>query len=132
MGWSIGYDSNWQRDIGYGVPCVCDHPDCNEQIDRGLSYVCGGMPYGGGKGCGLFFCSKHKGHHPVTTDEDGDEDWTELCDRCAAGKDPFDAKPDIKVWIDWKLSDPSWEKWRKENPEFVRKHAGAKEGGGKP
>src|SRR4051812_7048849 len=26
MGWSIGYDSNWQRDIGYGVPAFCDHP----------------------------------------------------------------------------------------------------------
>ena len=50
MGWSIGYDSNWDRDIGYGVPAYCDHPDCNEEIDRGLSYVCGGEPYGGDRG----------------------------------------------------------------------------------
>ena len=45
MGWEIGYDDNWERDIGYGVPAECDHPDC-QVIDRGLSYVCGGEPYG--------------------------------------------------------------------------------------
>ena len=55
MGWSLGYDSNWNRDIGYGVPAYCDHPYCNEEIDRGLSYVCGDALYGGDRGCGLFF-----------------------------------------------------------------------------
>src|SRR5690606_23075125 len=53
MGWAVGYDSNWNRDIGYGVPTTCDHPGCNEKIDRGLSYVCGDEPYGGEHGCGL-------------------------------------------------------------------------------
>ena len=24
MGWQVGYDSKWQRDIGYGVPAICD------------------------------------------------------------------------------------------------------------
>ncbi|HEV7521417.1 MAG TPA: hypothetical protein VGP89_09990, partial [Candidatus Angelobacter sp.] len=61
MGWSLGFDSNWQRDIGYGVPAYCDHPKCNKKIDRGLSYVCGGEPYGGELGCGLYFCSEHLG-----------------------------------------------------------------------
>ena len=28
MGWSIGYDEKWQRDIGYGVPAICDYPGC--------------------------------------------------------------------------------------------------------
>lgn len=42
MGWSIGFDSNWNRDIGYGVPAFCDHPGCTAEIDRGLAYVCGG------------------------------------------------------------------------------------------
>ncbi len=37
MGWSIGYDDNWKRDIGYGVRATCDHPACNAKIDRGLS-----------------------------------------------------------------------------------------------
>ena len=30
MGWSIGYDTNWKRDIGYGVPAKCDHPRCDD------------------------------------------------------------------------------------------------------
>jgi hypothetical protein len=59
MGWAIGYDDNWDRDIGYGVPGECDAPGCHARIDRGLGYVCGGQPYGGEKGCGLFFCGKH-------------------------------------------------------------------------
>ena len=29
MSWAVGYDSKWQRDIGYGVPSICDHPKCN-------------------------------------------------------------------------------------------------------
>ena len=56
MSWSIGFDSNWNRDIGYGVPAYCDNPKCNKEIDRGLSYVCGGEAFGGEKGCGLYFC----------------------------------------------------------------------------
>lgn len=32
MGWSIGWDSTWQRDIGYGVPALCDHPNCSAVI----------------------------------------------------------------------------------------------------
>lgn len=39
MGWSVGFDENWQRDIGYGVPAYCDHPQCKAEIDRGLDYV---------------------------------------------------------------------------------------------
>lgn len=54
MGWSIGYDERWKRDIGYGVPATCDHPGCEEKIDRGLSCVCANQqPYGGEHGCGL-------------------------------------------------------------------------------
>jgi len=89
MGWSLGYDSNWKRDIGYGVPSVCDHPDCDERIDRGLSYVCGGDPYGGDEGCGLFFCSKHL--------------VGSLCERCRGDEnshpfDHFEPKPDLPEW----------------------------------
>lgn len=107
MGWSIGYDSNWNRDIGYGVPATCDHPDCNEQIDRGLAHVCGGAPYGGDGGCGLYFCGNHLfalGHR---------------CERCAKRRKPFLAKPDLPVWIEWKLTHESWQSWRDENPEAV-------------
>ena len=113
MGWSIGYDSKWKRDIGYGVPAICDHPECNKEIDRGLSYVCGGEPYGGEKGCGLFFCGDH------LYIGDGDP---QMCERCCDDQPYFEAKPDTQEWINWKLTDPSWEQWRKENMEWVEAH----------
>lgn len=102
MGWSMGYDDHWQRDIGYGVVAYCDHPGCKSEIDRGLAYVCGGDPYGGERGCGLYFCEKHRGHNG------------QLCDRCAKGKDPFKPYPEHPTWLHHKETDPSWEEWRKE------------------
>lgn len=110
MGWSIGYDENWKRDIGYGVPAVCDHPECNKKIDRGLGHVCGGAPYGGEDGCGLFFCGDHL------------YIYRNQCERCSDGKDPFVPKPDVQEWIDWKLTDSSWQEWRDKNPEWVQRH----------
>ena len=110
MGWAVGYDEHWKRDIGYGVPSICDYPNCNEEIDRGLGYVCGGDPYGGDDGCGLFFCDKHGGMR--------------LCERCQNGQEPFTPKPDTKEWIHHKLTDPSWEQWRKENPDFEAQKEG--------
>ncbi|HEV2594163.1 MAG TPA: hypothetical protein VGU01_03050 [Sphingomicrobium sp.] len=109
MGWSIGFDSNWNRDIGYGVPATCDHPDCNAKIDRGLSHVCGAEPYGGEEGCGLYFCGDHL------------FGWEQKCQCCYDGKEPFAAKPDHPDWINWKLTDASWHDWRQSNPEEVEK-----------
>lgn len=116
MGWSIGYDDNWKRDIGYGVPAVCDHPDCTEEINRGLSYVCGSTPYGGEHGCGLYFCSKHRQFL-----ECSDGCSVEACERCMSDGElvPFDAKPDVPRWIEWKLTDVSWQQWRDKNPDDV-------------
>lgn len=37
MGWSIGYDDKWFRDIGYGVPAYCDHPGYGEFRGRATS-----------------------------------------------------------------------------------------------
>lgn len=111
MGWSLGYDSHWERDIGYGVPAICDFPGCNEKIDRGLAYVCGSEPYGGDRGCGLYFCSKHReSHHRLKAD---------LCPRCERLRPPYKPKPEIKEWIIFKLTDVSWGAWRWENPEKV-------------
>jgi hypothetical protein len=110
MGWSIGFDSNWNRDIGYGVPATCDHPNCTSTIDRGLAYVCGGEPYGGERGCGLYFCGRH-----MTCSAFGPQ----LCDRCATRRKPFDAKPDHADWISWKLTDESWKEWRDDNQAVV-------------
>lgn len=97
MSWAIGYDTRWSRDIGYGVPAWCDHPDCQKKIHRGLSYVCGGQPFGGDEGCGLYFCEDH---HCL------------LCERCEKNEEPFQPKPDHTEWIEHKETDPSWEKWR--------------------
>ena len=113
MGWSIGFDEKWKRDIGYGVPAFCDYPGCKAEIDRGLSYVCADVePYGGKRGCGLFFCPEHQHmtdkHH-------------QLCARCLRGNRPFEPTSDHPDWIKHKLNDPSWEKWRNENPIEVVK-----------
>lgn len=112
MGWEVGNDDNYGRDIGYGVPAICDHPGCNKQIDRGIVFVCGGDISGGEHGCGLFFCDDHLF-------------WYEgkkgpLCERCSEDMDPFEPKPDTKEWVSHKLTDESWGKWRENNPEKVR------------
>ena len=114
MGWSIGWDSRWKRDIGYGVPALCDHPGCDEEIDRGLAFVCGGEPYGGGTGCGLHFCASHlflkqslPGQH---------------CELCVSeqGEVWFKPKPDLLEWCLWKLTDDSWHAWREEKGIYIR------------
>lgn len=111
MGWQIGYDENWQRDIGYGVPAICDHPGCTNEINRGLGFVCANQtPHGGEFGCGLFFCSDH-------------HNFDGQCERCVKGEDPFEPKPDLLRWIRWKLEHASWADWRQENPDEVKKMA---------
>jgi len=108
MGWSLGFDGNWGRDIGYGVPAYCDAPKCMKEIDRGLSYVCGGQPYGGEKGCGLYFCEQHSS-------------WRSLCKRCESSKLPYKKlSPEHPRWISWKLKDKSWKEWRKKHPNEVK------------
>ena len=107
MSWAIGFDTTWKRDIGYGVPALCDHPKCNHKIDRGLSYVCGNAPYGGEKGCGLYFCSEHL----FTVDS--------LCLSCLNDDPYFEPTPDVAEWINQKLTHPSWQAWRDDNPEEV-------------
>lgn len=102
MGWSIGYDPKWKRDIGYGVPAYCDHPGCGAEIDRGLSFVCKAeRPYGG-SGCGRYYCPEHSTGFG----------------KC---KHPKDAplSPDHPDWIAHKLTHESWQQWRDENPEEV-------------
>jgi hypothetical protein len=120
MGWSLGSDQG--RDIGYGVPAYCDHPECNEVIDRGLAYVCGGDVVGGEFGCGLFFCSDHLGY----VVKENEPMSPQLCDCCAKrysdeeSEEFFDPKPDHPDWIRHKLTDESWEQWRSENPDWVK------------
>lgn len=116
MSYAVGFDERWKRDVGYGVPSLCDRPGCLEKIDRGLAYVCGGEQlYGGDKGCGLYFCDTHRIWHRFRTGENG-----LYCERCCAGRRPFAPKPDLREWLEHKMNDPSWEAWRRRNPDKVR------------
>lgn len=106
MSWALGYDSNWRRDIGYGVPAYCDSPGCREEIDRGLGYVCGGEPYGGEVGCGLYFCGKHLTHY---------RRGKPVCKRCGTYRSAYkNPSPDHPEWTHHKATDPSWAQWRAE------------------
>jgi hypothetical protein len=119
MGYSI-YTVR-DRDAGYGVPAFCDHPDCNEEIDRGLSYICGGEPASDSRGCNLYFCWRHL--HETSKGQ--------LCERCwPRRRKPFDPKPDMPKWMVWKLEDESWAQWREENPEEVKRLKSVLEIGG--
>jgi hypothetical protein len=112
MGWSLGFDSNWDRWIGYGVPAWCDHPRCDEKIDRGLAYVCGNEPYGGDRGCGLYFCPKHQ------------VDLNQRCPRCSAHKPPYKhPKSEHPEWVQHVSTDESWAQWRAENPKALARLA---------
>lgn len=109
MGWSYGFING--RDVGYGVPALCDHPDCSAKIDRGLDRLCGEMHGCDDEtGCGLYFCSAHLAF--------GETDHQQ-CLRCVDDLDPFEPKPDIVEWITWKLTDASWAEWRKLNWQEV-------------
>lgn len=114
MGWAVGFDSRWNRDIGYGVPAACDRPGCATPIDRGLEYVCGSYPRGGERGCGLYFCPEHLSARR----KDGDG-CVHICGRCDKNRPPYEPTPDVREWIEWKLADDSWQPWRDENPEAV-------------
>ena len=112
MGWAVGFDKNWQRDIGYGIVAYCDHPECNDEINRGLAFVCAGQQLYGGDGCGLYFCSKHLFFHRTLGF---------CCERCLKRRGrPFPAKPDHPFWIRFKLLDKSWQTWRDECPDEAK------------
>jgi len=82
-----------ERHLGYGVQCLCDHPKCNEVIDRGLAYLCGQYP---GEhhpvGCGRYFCPEHKRGWRRSEDRDT---YIEVCGRCAQSRPPWPMKPDL-------------------------------------
>jgi len=116
MGWSIGYDEKWKRDIGYGVPATCDRPGCGREINRGLAHVCGSEPYGGEHGCGLYFCTEHLRTAGAARDN------VELCSKCYSGRGGcFEPAPDRPEWISHKLTHESWQQWRDENPDEVER-----------
>jgi len=80
MGWGdCGTDSTG-RPIGYSFEATCDHPGCDEEIDRGLSYVCGDMHGEDEYSCERYFCEKHR-QNTVLTDQGN---YISVCDECKA------------------------------------------------
>jgi hypothetical protein len=109
MGYGVYFrEGRW---AGYGVPAVCDKPDCTTEIDRGLAYICGEEP-GSEKGCGLFFCSNHLYFGLADNDP-------QMCERCCNEEPPYEPKADTAEWTTHMLTDDSWQQWRDENPEQV-------------
>lgn len=77
MGWgNCGTDSEG-RPIGYNFEATCDHDGCEGQIDRGLSYACGGMHGFTEHGCEKYFCEKH-----LTCVETPEGDCISVCGEC--------------------------------------------------
>ena len=77
MGWmNCGTDSEG-RLIGYGHEGTCDHLGCDAEIDRGLSYACGGMHGEDGVSCEKYFCL----HHLVVVEVDGRT--ISVCQECS-------------------------------------------------
>jgi len=106
--WAIGYDEHWNRDIGFGVSAACDHPNCANTINRGVEHVCGGEPYGGDSGCGLYFCDDHLENKAPNANEEA----VPLCARCSSGKEPFEPTPDVEEWVNYKQTSSYWAGWR--------------------
>lgn len=78
MGWGdCGTDSQG-RPIGYSFEATCDHPGCEKEIDRGLSYVCGDMHGDDEYSCEKYFCEEHR-QNPLQTDDDR---LISICDEC--------------------------------------------------
>lgn len=79
MGWgNCGTDSKG-RPIGYVFEATCDHPGCTAEIDRGLSYACGGMHGQNDGDCEGYFCGKHLAS---VEDPDGRLHSAQLCEAC--------------------------------------------------
>lgn len=75
-------------EAGYGVETVCEENDCDEQIDRGLAYLCGETPGGDEYGCGGYFCGSHLYAAP-------EGQHGERCNRCRDnGTEPEDSSAD--------------------------------------
>lgn len=132
MGYAV-YDVG-NRKGGYGVPCYCEHPECNEEIDRGMSFACGDAPFSE-VGCDRYFCEKHRSYTGFKMDgsmypdyicdhEDGEKCdcfFASVCEKCATGQAEFPYKPEHPGWVYHLLHHESWSEWRKNNPEEVEK-----------
>ena len=116
----------WKRFWGYWVPTICEHPNCNKEINRGMDYACWWEPFSE-YWCDRYFCEEHTKYVSFDAVEwwivtDDKYKSKEVCFRCAEWKEPFPYKPESKEWIRHVLKDESWEKWREKNPKKVESY----------
>ncbi|MBE3670940.1 hypothetical protein BOO25_18600 [Vibrio navarrensis] len=79
MSWANCGQDKSGRFIGYAIEAICDHPGCNKEINRGLSYVCGTMHGEDEISCDKYFCEEHKSNYVTFDDGRG----AHICDECA-------------------------------------------------
>lgn len=56
------FEPTGEKPAGYMVLATCDQRGCDEEINRGLGYLCGSEPgdlWDDGPGCRRYFCEKH-------------------------------------------------------------------------
>lgn len=80
MGWGDCGDDSQGRPIGYNFSAVCDHPECDEKIDRGLAYVCGDMHGEDCYSCEKYYCYAHRNVTVLVGD-----DVYAVCGECEEG-----------------------------------------------
>jgi len=119
-------DCGVERWAGYGVPAICDWPDCDEKIDRGLGHKC--EEHGAYR---LMLDGEEISYDRFDDEPDAEEDWTEA-EGCGlyfcedhlyrhSEHEGIEPKPDTAEWVQWMLTDESWAQWREENTERVEK-----------
>lgn len=100
---------------GYGVPCICTHPDCNKKIDRGVGQLCGWDPHNDEYWCTMWFCEDHLNYMPRRW-------WgVNVCEKCKKLQKPFKRKPESKERVNHVSKDESRKEWRKDNKLLLEK-----------
>lgn len=141
MSWAIGFNKEQDRDVGYSVIAICDHPGCTAEITRGIGYVCC-ENINHRVSCGAFLCEEHRENY-VYGDEVEDLDPEDLealnidvddpevqeaiedGEIVACKHEHIEDKKEHAGWLDHCLTDATWETWRQENPKKVQEYKAA-------
>ena len=82
MSWGSGINSAG-RSVGYLIEAKCDHPGCHEEIDRGVSFACGGMHDEDEYSCDKYFCEEHRSNYVALCENQRPGYCVQVCDECA-------------------------------------------------
>lgn len=87
----MGYGSYFTpggKQAGYMIEATCEHPGCDQPIDRGLSFACGrDVGDQGGCSCEGYFCEKHLYVVETLPDTHARTElgqYTQLCAQCVS------------------------------------------------